>query len=24
MKVGDGFSEGVAQGPLINEAAVKK
>ncbi|RDX73094.1 Succinate-semialdehyde dehydrogenase, mitochondrial, partial [Mucuna pruriens] len=24
MKVGDGFSEGVVQGPLINEAAVKK
>ncbi|KAH1237408.1 Succinate-semialdehyde dehydrogenase, mitochondrial [Glycine max] len=24
MKVGDGFSEGVSQGPLINEAAVKK
>ncbi|KAL2330994.1 hypothetical protein Fmac_018575 [Flemingia macrophylla] len=24
MKVGDGFGEGVAQGPLINEAAVKK
>lgn len=24
MKVGDGFSEGVEQGPLINEAAVKK
>ncbi|MCH89592.1 succinate-semialdehyde dehydrogenase mitochondrial-like, partial [Trifolium medium] len=24
MKVGDGFTEGVAQGPLINEAAVKK
>lgn len=24
MKVGDGFSEGVEQGPLINEAAVQK
>ncbi|KAK4285634.1 hypothetical protein QN277_002306 [Acacia crassicarpa] len=24
MKVGDGFSEGVVQGPLINEAAVEK
>ncbi|KAL9321990.1 hypothetical protein ACSQ67_010043 [Phaseolus vulgaris] len=24
MKVGDGFSEGVTQGPLINEAAVEK
>lgn len=24
MKVGDGFGEGVVQGPLINEAAVKK
>ncbi|XP_057453447.1 succinate-semialdehyde dehydrogenase, mitochondrial [Lotus japonicus] len=24
MKVGDGFSDGVVQGPLINEAAVKK
>ncbi|XP_043687975.1 succinate-semialdehyde dehydrogenase, mitochondrial-like, partial [Telopea speciosissima] len=24
LKVGDGFTEGVAQGPLINESAVKK
>lgn len=24
MKVGDGFAEGVVQGPLINEAAVRK
>ncbi|KAJ0508770.1 putative succinate-semialdehyde dehydrogenase (NAD(+)) [Helianthus annuus] len=24
LKVGDGFSEGVAQGPLINEAAIHK